>query len=72
MEIRLSTIGMEKGRQYETIITTKNEDGSRNAAPIGVICASEDRIINRIYERMHTLYNIIPEKYIIVNITHDP
>ena len=72
MEIKLSTIGMEKGRQYETIITTKNEDGSRNAAPIGVICASEDRIINRIFKGRHTLDNIIREKEFIVNITHDP
>ena len=72
MEIKLSTIGMEKGRQYETIITTKNEDGSRNAAPIGVICASEDRIINRIFKGSHTLDNIIREKEFIVNITHDP
>ena len=72
MEIKLSTIRMEKGRQYETIITTKNEDGSRNAAPIGVICASEDRIINRIFKGRHTLDNIIREKEFIVNITHDP
>ncbi len=72
MEIKLSTIGMEKGRQYETIITTKNEDGSRNAAPIGVICASEDKIINRIFKGSRTLENIIREKEFIVNITHDP
>ena len=39
MTINLNSVGMEKGRQYETIITTKNPDGSKNAAPIGVICA---------------------------------
>ena len=72
MEIDLSLIGMEKGRQYETIITTKNDDGSRNAAPIGVICSGEKKIINRIFKGSHTLDNILREKEFIVNITHNP
>lgn len=72
MEINLASIGMEKGRQYETIITTNNEDGSKNAAPIGVICAGEKRIVNRIFKGSHTLNNIIREKEFVVNITHDP
>lgn len=72
MKINLSSIGMEKGRQYETIITTNNEDGTRNAAPIGVIYAGENKIINRIFKGSHTLENIIREKEFIVNITHDP
>lgn len=72
MKIDLSLIGMEKGRQYETIITTKNQDGSKNAAPIGVICAGNDKIINRIFKGSHTLDNIIRERQFTVNITHDP
>lgn len=68
----LTLIGMEKGRQYETIISTKNEDGSKNAAPIGVIYAGNDKIIIRIFKGSHTLDNIIREKEFIVNITHDP
>lgn len=72
MEIKLSTIGMEKGRQYETIITTKNEDCTNNAAPIGVICAGDNKIIKRIFKGSHTLENIVREKEFIVNITHDP
>ncbi len=71
MEINLSSIGMEKGRQYETIITTNNENGSKNAAPIGVICAGENKIINRIFKGSHTLENIIREREFTVNITHD-
>ena len=31
MEIDLSKIGMDKGQQYETIITTINNDGTPNA-----------------------------------------
>ncbi len=70
--IDLALIGMERGRQYETIISTRNEDGSKNAAPIGVICAGSDKIINRIFKGSHTLDNIIRERQFTVNITHDP
>lgn len=69
--INLALIGMEKGRQYETIITTRNENGSKNASPIGVICAGNDKIINRIFKGSNTLENIIREKEFTVNITHD-
>ena len=72
MEINLASIGMEKGRQYETIITTKNPNGSKNAAPIGVIYAGNDKIITRIFKGSHTLDNMIREKEFVVNITHDP
>ena len=72
MEINLNSIGMEKGRQYETIITTTNPDGTKNAAPIGVIYAGDDEIITRIFKGSHTLDNMIREKEFIVNITHDP
>ena len=72
LEINLERIGMVKGRQYETIISTKNEDGSKNAAPSGVICAGNNKIINRIFKGSHTLENILREREFIVNITHDP
>ncbi len=72
MKIDLSLIGMEKGRQYETIISSKNKDNTKNAAPIGVICAGNDKIINRIFKESHTLDNIIREMEFTVNITHDP
>ena len=72
MKTNLNLIGMEKGRQYETIITTKNSKNIKNAAPIGVICAGENKILNRIFKGSHTLENIISQKEFIVNITHDP
>jgi len=72
MEINLSQIGMEQGRQYETIITTVDEKGNPNAAPIGVICAADNIIILRIFKGSHTLDNIISQREFIVNITHDP
>lgn len=72
MEIDLSLIGMEKGRQYETIITTKNTDNTFNAAPIGVICSGPEVIVIRIFKGSHTLDNIIKNREFIVNITYDP
>ena len=72
MEIDLSLIGMEKGRQYETIITTKNDDGTNHAAPMGVLCSGSDIIVNRIFKGSHTLENILNRKEFYVNITHSP
>jgi len=72
MKIDLSLIGMEKGRQYETVITTKNAQNVYNAAPIGVLCSGPDRIVNRIFKGSHTLENIINTGEFVVNITHEP
>lgn len=72
MEIDLSSIGMERGRQYETIITTKNDDSTKHAAPIGVLCSGPDIIICRIFKGSHTLENILKRKEFYINITHSP
>lgn len=72
MEIDLTLIGMEKGMQYETIITTTDEKNIPNAAPIGVLCSGRDMILNRIFKGSHTLENIISQREFTVNITHDP
>lgn len=72
MEINLSLIGMEKGRQYETVITSKNCDNTFNAAPIGAICSGPDTVVHRIFKGSHTLENIISQREYYVNITHNP
>ena len=72
MNIDLSSVGMKKGQQYETIITTMNERGEKNAAPIGVICKDKDKIICRIFKGSTTLENIINTKEFVVNITSNP
>ena len=68
----LSSVGMEKGQQYETIITTKNEDGQGNAAPIGIICKEKDEVLCRIFKGSHTLDNISLKNEFTINITKDP
>ena len=72
MNVDLSLIGMEKGKQYETIVTTKNSENVRNAAPIGIICSGKDRILCRIFKGGTTINNILNQREFIVNITHDP
>ena len=72
MEIDLTNIGMFKGQQYETIISTTNNDGYLNAAPIGIICTGKNKIMCRIFKGSHTLENIISQKEFVVNITQNP
>lgn len=72
MQIDLASVGMEKGKQYETIITTTSCDDIKNAAPIGVICAGQDKVLNRIFKGSRTLENIISKREFIANITHNP
>ena len=63
---------MFKGQQNETIITTINDDGSLNAAPIGILCRGKDKVMCRIFKGSHTLENIISQKEFIVNICENP
>ena len=72
MEIDLTKIGMFKGQQYETIITTENMDGSLNAAPIGILCRGNNKVMCRIFKGSHTLENITSQKAFIANITQNP
>ena len=72
MEIDLTKISMFKGQQYETIITTINDDGSLNAAPIGILCRGKNKVMCRIFKGSHTLENIISQKEFIVNICENP
>jgi hypothetical protein len=70
--INLTSIGMEKGLLYETIITTKNPDNTPNAAPIGVTCKDTDEIVIHLHQGSHTVKNIKNKDTFIVNILNDP
>lgn len=72
MNINLASIGINKGQQYETIITTNDKNGKRNAAPIGIISRSSDSIMCRIFNGSQTLKNILYQKEFTVNITSNP
>ena len=68
----LYSLNMEKSMLYETIITTINEDGTPNAAPMGVICKNHDEVVLRLNEGSKTVHNIQREKTFYVNLTRDP
>ena len=72
MEIDLSKIGMEKGQQYETIITTTDKNGNPNAAPFGVRVLENDKIQLRICEGGNSIKNIKDKGEFVVNITENP
>ena len=72
MEIDLSKIGMEKGQQYEIIITTIDTDGNTNAAPFGLRVLENDEIFLRIFDGGNTIKNIKDKKEFIVNVTDNP
>lgn len=69
--VNLAEIGMKKGKQYETIVSTTDLDNVRNAAPIGMICSGKDTVVCRIFKGSKTLDNILSTKKFIINITHD-
>ena len=68
----LGSIGMEKGLLYETIVTSVNEDGTSNAAPIGVICKNKKEIVLYLHHGSRTVRNIKRNNSFVVNILKDP
>lgn len=68
----LYSIGMERGLLYETVVTTRNLDGTPNAAPIGVICKGSDEVVVYLHEGSKTFDNVRREKSFCVNILRDP
>ncbi len=68
----LYSVGMERGLLYETIVTTRNLDGTPNAAPIGVICKEDREVVVYLHEGSKTFNNVRREKSFCVNILRDP
>lgn len=68
----LESIGMKKGLLYETVVSTENENGTPNAAPIGVICKDKDEIVVYLHEGSSTVFNVKRNRNFTVNILKDP
>jgi uncharacterized protein len=68
----LYSLEMERGLLYETIVTTRNPDGTPNAAPIGVVCKNENEVVLYLFEGSKTYLNVKREKSFHVNISKDP
>ena len=72
MEVDLSKIAMNKGQQYEAIITTVDNNGNTNAAPFGVRILEKDKVLLRIFEGGNSIKNIKENRTFIVNISANP
>lgn len=68
----LYSLGMEHGLLYEAIVTTRNPDGTPNAAPIGVVCKNENEIVLYLFKGSKTYLNVRREKSFYVNLSKDP
>jgi len=68
----LTDLGFSKGLIAETIVSTYNVDGQPNAAPMGAIMESPQRIVLRIYTSSLTYKNLQSKRCAVVNVTSDP
>ena len=71
MGAMLEKLGFKSGCIYEVIITTLNEDGTFNAAPMGVAIIDPETLTVKPYTDTKTYRNIAREKQAVVNIVDD-
>jgi len=70
--ISLDDLGFLKGSIGETIVSTYNVDGQPNAAPMGVVVESNERLRIRPYRSSLTYKNLQTTRCAVVNITSNP
>lgn len=70
--MKISDLGFKKGCIVECIVTTYNEDGSPNAAPMGVRASSEKELIMKIHVESDTCSNLLRSKGCVINVVFDP
>ncbi len=68
----ITSLGLEKGQLYETIVTTRNADGTPNAAPMGLIVKNTDEVVFYFYPGSITAENVKRDGRLAVNILEDP
>lgn len=68
----ISSLGLEKGQLYETIVTTRNADGNPNAAPMGLIVKNNREVVFYFYPGSLTAENVKRDGILSVNILEDP
>ena len=67
--VTLTDLGFKKGSIAETIVSTYNQDGSMNAAPMGANFEDERHLTISIYNSSKTLANIKTTRCGVVNLT---
>ncbi|MBS7247489.1 MAG: DUF447 family protein [Candidatus Jordarchaeales archaeon] len=69
--MKLDELGFEAECIYEVIITTLNEDGTLNAAPMGILSKDLTSLVVRPYVTTRTYHNIARTREAVVNVTDD-
>jgi hypothetical protein len=67
--VDLAELGFQRGIIAETIITTYNEDGIPNAAPMGAIMQDPSQIVVNFFNSSLTFKNIKVNRCAVVNLT---
>jgi hypothetical protein len=70
--VNITDMGFLPGRILEAIVTTYNEDGSPNAAPIGIYPLSDAEIQMDIHTPTDTRSNLLRTGACVVNVVFDP
>jgi hypothetical protein len=65
-------ISLDQNINYETIVSTYNDDGSPNASTMGIILDSNNHIIIKPFLETDTCNNLLKKMECIVNFTQDP
>lgn len=68
----ITSIGLMKGQLYETIVSTRNKDGTPNAAPMGLIVKNAHEVVFYFYPGSRTAENVKRDGLFAVNISEDP
>ncbi len=69
--VDLTELGFQRGVIVETIISTYNEDGTPNAAPMGAIMQDQSHIVIRFFNSSSTLQNIKSKRSAVANLTNN-
>src|SRR3990170_5641563 len=68
---KLTDLGFSKGAIMETILSTYNEDGEPNAAPMGTIMQNDQTVLIRLYTASLTYKNLQSNRCAVINVTSD-
>jgi hypothetical protein len=72
IEDKINTLGFVRGSICEVILTTINPDGSRNAAPMGIMRTGPISVEIKPFKTSNTYRNLLMNKIACLNITADP
>jgi len=67
----ITDLGFAEGVIVETVVSTYNADGQANAAPMGAVITSAQRIAIRIFTSSLTYRNLHSKRCAVVNVTSD-